>query len=59
MDDTTADLIRALAEKNGLDPDTILAIETADGLPEELRDAMAAVLGDLTMFGQALDALDE
>lgn len=50
--------LRELAEKNGIDPDQLSAIAEADGLPEELRAAMADVLGDLTIFGQALDEKD-
>ncbi|OIQ49606.1 hypothetical protein BerOc1_01531 [Pseudodesulfovibrio hydrargyri] len=58
MDETTLDELRALAERNGIDPDQLLEIAEADGLPEELSAALADVLGDLTIFGQALDEKD-
>ncbi|MEZ7198928.1 hypothetical protein AB6M95_19475 [Pseudodesulfovibrio sp. 9FUS] len=58
MDETTIQELRALAEKNGIDPDQLLEIAEADGLPEELSAAMAEVLGDLTIFGQSLDEKD-
>jgi len=59
MDETTLQELRELAERNGIDPDQLLAIAEADGLPEELSAAMAEVLGDLTIFGQALDEKDK
>ncbi|WP_338668499.1 hypothetical protein [Pseudodesulfovibrio methanolicus] len=59
MDETTLQELRALAEQHGIDPDQLLAIAGADGLPEALSAAMAEVLGDLTIFGQALDGKDE
>jgi nucleotide-binding universal stress UspA family protein len=59
MDETTLQELRALAEQNGIDPDQLLEIAEADGLPEELSAAMAEVLGDLTIFGQALDEKDK
>ncbi|WP_207262721.1 hypothetical protein [Desulfovibrio sp. Huiquan2017] len=55
MDEITLDDLRELTEKNGIDPDQLSAIAEADGLPEDLRAAMADILGDLTIFGQALD----
>lgn len=58
MDETTIKELRELAEKNGVDPDRLLEIAQADGLPEELGAAMADILGDLTIFGQALDEKD-
>jgi predicted O-linked N-acetylglucosamine transferase (SPINDLY family) len=58
MDETTINELRELAEKNGIDPDRLLEIAQADGLPEELGAAMADILGDLTIFGQALDEKD-
>lgn len=58
MDETTRTRIIELAEENGLDPAELLAVETADGLPEELRQAVADILGDLTLFGRALDDLE-
>lgn len=59
MDDTTLDELRALAEANGLDPEQLLAIGEADGLPDDLRRAMADIMGDLTVFGQAMDGLKQ
>jgi hypothetical protein len=59
MDESTINELRALAEKNGIDPDQLLEIAGADGLDEELSAAMADVLGDLTIFGQALDEKDK
>jgi DNA-directed RNA polymerase subunit H (RpoH/RPB5) len=59
MDENTIQELRELAEKNGIDPDQLLKIAQADGLPEELNAAMADVLGDLTIFGQALDDKDK
>ena len=58
MDETTRNTIVALAEQNGIAPDQLLAIATADGLPQDLQQAMAAILGDITIFGHALDKLD-
>ena len=58
MDETTRQKIIELAEQNGVNPDELLAIETADGLPDELRQAVADVLGDLTLFGRARDELE-
>ena len=58
MDETTIKELRELAEKNGIDPDRLLEIAQADGLPVELGAAMADILGDLTIFGQALDEKD-
>ena len=58
MDETAIRKLRELAAKNGVDPDHLLEIVQADGLPEELGEAMADILGDLTIFGQALDEKD-
>ena len=58
MDETTLNELRALAEQNGIDPEQLLAIGEADGLPDELRQAMAEIMGDLTVFGQALSDLE-
>ncbi|MCJ2165700.1 MULTISPECIES: hypothetical protein [unclassified Pseudodesulfovibrio] len=58
MDETTRQEIMELAERNNIDPEQLLAIATADGLPEDLQTAMAAVLGDISIFGQALDKLE-
>ncbi|WP_319583004.1 hypothetical protein [uncultured Pseudodesulfovibrio sp.] len=59
MDKTTNQELRALAEKNGIDPDQLLEIAHADGLPEELSATVAEILGDMTIFGQALDEKEE
>ncbi|WP_272700947.1 hypothetical protein [Desulfovibrio sp. Fe33] len=59
MDETTLDELRELAEKKGIDPERLLEIARADGLPEELGAAMADVLGDLTIFGLALEEKDK
>ena len=59
MDQTTLDELRELAEKHGIDPERLLEIARADGLPEEFSAAMADVLGDLTIFGLALDEKDK
>ncbi|WP_316899124.1 hypothetical protein [Pseudodesulfovibrio indicus] len=58
MDETTLNELRGLAEQNGIDPEQLLAIAEADGLPDELRRAMAEIMGDLTVFGQALSDLE-
>ncbi|EGB15061.1 fructose 1,6-bisphosphatase II [Pseudodesulfovibrio mercurii] len=58
MDETTIQELRELAEQNGIDPDQLLAIGETDGLDPELRRAVADILGDVTLFGQALDGLD-
>lgn len=59
MDQETRQRIIDLAEKNGLAPDELLALESADGLPEDLRRAIEAVMGDVATFGQALSKLDD
>jgi len=58
MDKETRQRIIDLAEKNGLDPEEILALDSADGLPEDLRLTIEAVMGDVATFGQALTKLD-
>ncbi|WFS62531.1 hypothetical protein LF599_18040 [Pseudodesulfovibrio thermohalotolerans] len=58
MDETTLDELRELAERNGIDPDRLLEIAGNDRLPEPLSAAMADVLGDLAIFGQALNKKD-
>jgi len=58
MDEKNIEEIRKLAEENGIDPDALLSIAEADGLPENLQDAIAAILGDIATFGHALDKLD-
>jgi len=58
MDEKNIEEIRKLAEENGIAPDALLAIAETDGLPENLRDAIAAILGDIATFGHALDKLD-
>ncbi|WP_319541732.1 hypothetical protein [uncultured Pseudodesulfovibrio sp.] len=59
MDKKNIEELRRLAEANGIDPDTLLAIAETDGLPDNLQEAIAAVLGDIAMFGHALDKLDD
>nr|WP_321259580.1 hypothetical protein [uncultured Pseudodesulfovibrio sp.] len=59
MDEKTIEELRTLAEENGIDPEVLLAIAEADGLPEDLQNAIAAVLGDVATFGHALDKLDK
>lgn len=58
MDETTLNELRALAEQNGIDPEQLSAIAEADGLDADLRRAVADMLGDLTIFGQALEDRD-
>jgi hypothetical protein len=59
MDETALNELRRRAEQNGIDPERLLEIAKADGLPDDLSAALAEVLGDLTIFGQALDKKDE
>lgn len=59
MDEKTIEELHTLAEENGIDPEALLAIANADGLPENLQDAIAAVLGDVATFGHALNKLDK
>ncbi|NDV18828.1 hypothetical protein GO013_05265 [Pseudodesulfovibrio sp. JC047] len=50
--------LRALAEKNDIDLDQLLTALEADALPDDVRDTIATILGDITLFGHALDSLD-
>lgn len=57
MDDAILETIRKLAEEHGLDPETLMAAFASGDMPEELEQAMNAVLVDLGTFSQALGKL--
>lgn len=59
MDDAQREHIRRLAVDNNLDPAALEALFLSGEIPEELEQAMAAVLGDVGLFGQALEKLDK
>lgn len=59
MDETIETKLRELADENGVDPDELVALAQDMTLPEGLDDVVAAILGDVAIFGQALDKLDE
>lgn len=59
MDDAQREQIRRLAEENGLDPAALEAVFFSGDMPEELEQAIAAVLGDVGLFGKALEELNK
>lgn len=58
VDDETMQQIRDLAEKKGLDAEQLAEAMTG-GVPEELLEAMKAVLGKTALFELALAKKDE
>lgn len=52
MDETLREKIRALAEAHGLAPEVLEKALLSGEMPEELAQAMAAVLGDVGRFGK-------
>ncbi len=58
MDETLREKIRTLADKHGLDPAELEAVFLSGDIPPELVQAMEAVMGDVSMFAQALKNLD-
>jgi len=52
MDEATLDRIRAAARQNSIDPDELLAAVNTRELPDELQDVIAAILGDIGIFGK-------
>ncbi|WP_319470425.1 hypothetical protein [uncultured Pseudodesulfovibrio sp.] len=59
MDDALREKIRVLAEKNGLAPEVLEEMLGTGTVPEELEQAMTALMGDISRFAQALDGLDK
>lgn len=55
MDETLEAKLRELAEKNGIDPDELIRLAGHTALPDGLDQAVAAVLGDVALFGHALN----
>jgi len=59
MDEAALKKIVETAKENGIDPKDLLSTIDTGNLPNELQDAIAAILGDVSTFGQALDKLDK
>lgn len=57
MEEGLREQIRTLAEANNLDPEALEAALVSGDMPDEMLQAMQAVLGDLDLFGTALDKL--
>ena len=53
MDQATKDMIRALAEERGLDPEALLAAVAPDVLPEDVDAALAETLKSVGLFARA------
>lgn len=58
MDDALREQIRTLAEQHGLDPAVLESAFSSGDMPEELEQAMTLILGDISLFHQALGDLD-
>ena len=58
MDQPTRDMIRALAEAHGLDPDELLASVAADDLPEAADAVMDETLRRVGLFARAKQEAD-
>ena len=59
MDKATLDKIRESAKKKGIDPDELIKVVRTGTLPPEFEEAITAVMGDLSIFGEALDKLSK
>ncbi len=59
MDKATLDKISKTAKKNGIDPDELVKAVRTGYLPPEFEEAITAVMGDLSIFGEALDKLSK
>lgn len=49
--------LRELAEENGVDPDELISLAGQAELPEGLDQVVETLLGDVALFGHALDSL--
>lgn len=59
MDQVLREQIRQLAESNGLNPAAMESLFQSGELPNEVQEAIAAVLGDVELFDKALSGLDK
>lgn len=59
MDEALREQIRQLAESNGLDPAALEPLFQSGEVPDEVQEAIAAVLGDVELFDKALSGLDK
>lgn len=59
MDDAELEKIREIARQNNIDPDDLLAAVGSNPLPDTLQEAILTALGDLAVFGKALDNADK
>jgi len=59
MDDALRQQIRQLAEENGLDPEELERVFVVGDVPEELMSAISGVLGDVSVFSEALGKLKD
>lgn len=59
MDDALRERIRKLAEESGLDPAELERTMLTSDIPEDMVQAMAAALDDISLFDQALSKLDK
>jgi len=57
MDENLEAKLRELAEENGVDPDELISLAGQAELPEGLDRVVETLLGDVALFGRALDSL--
>ncbi len=57
MDETVKNELRRLAEENGVDPDELIELAERESLPRGLDRVAETLLGDVAVFGRALDNL--
>jgi hypothetical protein len=55
MDENLETKLRELAEENGVDPDELIGLAEQAELPEGLDRVAETLLGDVALFGLALD----
>ncbi|BDQ34001.1 hypothetical protein [Pseudodesulfovibrio portus] len=55
MDENLETKLRELAEENGVDPDELIGLAEQAELPEGLDRVAETLLGDVALFGHALD----
>lgn len=59
MDETLWEQIRLLAEENNLDPDELVKLLGSGEMPEDLMAAISSVMGDISLFSEAANKLND
>lgn len=59
MEESVRQAILTLAEKSGVDADMLLAAFSSGDMPDELQQAVTAVLGDVDLFDRAVKEKDD